>query len=245
MASIQFLGTAGGRFAVLSQIRQSGGLWLEDREVNIMIDPGPGSLVRCVEQRKQLKKLNAVLVSHRHLDHYNDAEIIIEGMTGGMKQRRGLLVAPAHTLPCISEYHRDFVKVSALKPGQEMKIGHVGIKALPTYLHDDALGFRFETKDGTITYTSDTGFSKELIPNYKDSEVLVLNVLCPNEYRMKKHLCVEDATHIIREAKPGKAVMQHFGFMLLKQDLDAIAREITQKTGVETIAAKDNITIEL
>jgi len=45
MKTLKFLGTAGARFAMLRQLRASGGLWLRWEDTNLLIDPGPGSLV--------------------------------------------------------------------------------------------------------------------------------------------------------------------------------------------------------
>ena len=42
---IKFLGTAGARFAVTRQIRKSGGIWLSLDNTNLLLDPGPGSLI--------------------------------------------------------------------------------------------------------------------------------------------------------------------------------------------------------
>jgi len=42
---IKFLGTAGARFVMIRQLRASGGLWVSANNKNILIDPGPGSIV--------------------------------------------------------------------------------------------------------------------------------------------------------------------------------------------------------
>lgn len=43
---IKFLGTAGARFVMIRQLRASGGLWVSANNKNILIDPGPGSIVQ-------------------------------------------------------------------------------------------------------------------------------------------------------------------------------------------------------
>ena len=54
MDYIKFLGTAGARFAVMRQIRKTGGIWLSLDNTKILIDPGPGSLVRCLSSKPPL-----------------------------------------------------------------------------------------------------------------------------------------------------------------------------------------------
>lgn len=245
MASIQFLGTGGGRFVILSQRRYTGGMWIEADGANFLVDPGPGALIRCLEFKKDLRKLDAILVSHNHLDHYNDAEICVEGMTAAMNKRRGFLMINENVSPYISEYHQSAVDVVKFSSAKEFKIAGVGIETLPTFDHDDAFGFKFHTKEGAITYSSDTNYDDSLINHYKDSKVLILNVLRPTEKKIHKHLCTGEAEKLIAGARPEKAVLQHFGMIILNIGPDNVARGITKKTGIETIAAKDGMVVEL
>ena len=41
---IKYLGTSGGRFSMIRQLRSTGGLWFRYGGVQGVIDPGPGSL---------------------------------------------------------------------------------------------------------------------------------------------------------------------------------------------------------
>ena len=142
MASITFLGTGGGRYVVLSQRRYSGGIWLE-LESRILVDPGPGALIRALQYKKKPNKLDAVFVSHRHLDHYSDAEVLIEALTEGTVKKRGFLVVEENTLSYISEYHRDLVEVIVPRAGQEFMIKDLRVQALPSYNHASSVGFKF------------------------------------------------------------------------------------------------------
>ena len=80
---IKFLGTAGARFVMIRQLRASVGLWLKSGSTHVLIDPGPGCLVRCSSVRPKLDPtgLNAIILTHRHLDHANDINVMIEAMT--------------------------------------------------------------------------------------------------------------------------------------------------------------------
>ena len=73
MAFLKFLGTAGARFVMIEQLRSSGGIWVSYKDTNVLIDPGPGSIVRCAASRPKLNptKLDGVILTHRHLDHSN------------------------------------------------------------------------------------------------------------------------------------------------------------------------------
>ena len=54
MNEIKFLGTAGARFVVSKQTRKSGGIWLNIDETKLLIDPGPGSLIRCLSSKPKI-----------------------------------------------------------------------------------------------------------------------------------------------------------------------------------------------
>ena len=100
MNKIKFLGTGGGRFVVSRQLRKSGGIWISIDDTNLILDPGPGSLVRILSSKPKLnpRNLDGIILSHRHLDHTNDVNIIIEAMTNGGFNKKGVLFTPKESL---------------------------------------------------------------------------------------------------------------------------------------------------
>ncbi|RLF48539.1 MAG: MBL fold metallo-hydrolase, partial [Thermoplasmata archaeon] len=92
MAEIRFLGTGGGRFATILQARATGGIYIEDGRTKLHIDPGPGALVQMKKYGINPMKIDALLISHCHPDHYVDAPVIIEAMSKGGKKKRGALL---------------------------------------------------------------------------------------------------------------------------------------------------------
>src|SRR5512136_2058093 len=97
---IKFLGTAGARFVMIRQLRSSGGLWINCEGTNVLIDPGPGSLVRCAQSRPKFDpaRLDAIILTHRHLDHSGDINVMIEAMTEGGFKKKGFVFCPADAL---------------------------------------------------------------------------------------------------------------------------------------------------
>src|SRR3990167_8899741 len=97
---IKFLGTAGARFVTIKQMRASGGIWISYEGTNVLIDPGPGSLVRCLDTAPKLdpSTLNAIILTHKHIDHSNDINIMIEAMTSGGTKKKGVVFLPGDML---------------------------------------------------------------------------------------------------------------------------------------------------
>ena len=77
---IIFLGTGGGG-KPLKQIRLTGGFRINSKSANIHVDPGPGALINSINANQNLFDLDVVIVSHTHIDHSNDAGLLIEAMS--------------------------------------------------------------------------------------------------------------------------------------------------------------------
>ena len=252
---ILFLGTGGGRFAMITQKRRTAGIRILGENLNLHLDPGPGALVYSVASGLSPEKINALLVSHCHLDHYTDAEVFIEAMTRGMTRKRGLLAASHSVLygnevcdPSISKYHQQMPeKVIEAKPGVKFQVGNLNVAVTEARHSDpDTVGFRFETEDvGDIAYTSDTEYFEGIGKYYKGVRLLILCVMRPAGKPWKGHMTTEDAIKIIEEAKPENAIITHFGMQMIFRGPRNEARLIENKTGVPTIAANDGMHIKI
>src|SRR2546430_12568085 len=89
---LTFMGTAGARFMVAKQLAASGGIYLEEGDTRLAMDPGPGAVVQYAKRKVDLGKLTGILLSHKHLDHSCDVNVMIEGMTDGGFKPRGTLL---------------------------------------------------------------------------------------------------------------------------------------------------------
>jgi len=250
-----FLGTGGGRFATITQKRRTGGIRILHDKTNIHLDPGPGALVYSIEAGLNPQKINGLLISHDHPDHYNDAEVIIEAMTKGMTKKKGTLAAAhsvlhgsEHLEPSISKYHQQMPEqVVDTKPGVSFNIENLHISAaLAQHTDPDAVGFRIETPTvGDIAYTSDSEYIEGIGQPYAGVRVLILCVLRPSGSPWKGHMTTNDAVKIVEEAKPEVAVLTHFGMQMIVKNPSNEAQLMQQQTGIPTIAATDGMHIRI
>ncbi len=247
--TLTFLGTGGGRMVVLSQLRQSGGMWLKLDSTNILVDPGPGCLVHCHRLGLKPRSLDAIVLSHRHLDHSSDINVMIEAMTYGGFKHRGLVLVPPDCLgddPVILGYLRGFTEITSISRGLEVKIKNVKVTFPLRNRHPvETYGSIYTFSSGKIGYIPDTLPFPGLAEAYKGLDYLVINVVRKRGDGRIAHLTIDSARDIIEEARPRTAILTHFGLQILKAGPEELCRMVTDKTGVRTLAAEDNLTLPL
>jgi len=251
---IKFLGTAGARFVVSKQLRSSAGLWCSLGGSNILIDPGPGTLQRCLSSRPRLdpESLDGIVLTHRHIDHSTDMNIMVEAMTSGTFNRKGKVYLPRDALdeePVLYRYLRKSVEeVVILKKGNSYKISENVVFATPvSHIHGvETYGLKFKTPGGTVSLIADTRPFTELAKAYR-SDIIILNVVLyqPVYHKEVQHLDLENAAELIRKINPRLAVLTHFGMTMLKQKPWELASRLSEETGVKVVAAYDGFKLEL
>ena len=248
---IKFLGTAGARFVMIKQLRASGGIWVTYKGTNVLIDPGPGSLVRCASSRPKLdpSKLDAIILTHRHLDHSGDINVMIEAMTEGGFKKRGIVFLPKDAIeadPVILGHTRQFPeKIEILEEGKAYKAGEFEFQTSMRHIHPvETYGIKFKLKHTSVSLLTDTKYFRELADFYK-TDILIICVVFFEPRPGIDHLNFSDVEALINEIKPKKAVLTHFGMTMLKAKPYLKAEELAKRSGIEVLAAYDGMTVEI
>ena len=249
-----FLGTGGGRYSTMYQVRSTGGMLIQHDGHNLHVDPGPGALTQMKRIRYDLTQTESLIVSHCHPDHYSDAESVIEGMTKGGWVRRGKVYGSRTVVegvgglgPCLSNYHKNIVSsIDVFEPGDVLDIDGMRVDILKADHSDPTnVGFMFHTPHGKVSYVSDTAYSDEIADQYIGSRIVILPVTTPSGNRIKYHMCTDDAIEFVRRVKPELAVFTHLGVVIIRRGVDDEAAMVEAAAGVRTVAARDLMTIDV
>jgi phosphoribosyl 1,2-cyclic phosphodiesterase len=263
MISVRFLGTGGARFVVAKQIRASGGMWFrfgpEPGEsagplTQIHVDPGPGALVRATSAVPPCDpaELDALVLSHKHLDHAGDINVMIEAMTTGGFRRRGAVLAPRDAFEgeaVIFPYAAKFVaerRYLEEKAGPYL-INDVELRTSVRHLHGvDTFGMHFLYRGTTVSYMPCGRFFDGLAEDYAahHPDVLIVNVLRYRDSMKVDHLNFDEARVVLQTVRPKVAVMTHFSTKMLEQRPERLARELEDELGFRVFAAYDGWTLD-
>ncbi len=244
-----FLGTAGARYVSFGFLRQAGGVWLNLSGVNVHVDPGPGAFVYLNKKGLSPDWLDAILITHRHLDHCADANHLIEAMTLGGKRKRGQLFCPSDALlkdPVILEFtRRNLSSVKLLSENFEAEIPPLKIGTLVKNIHGVETYSVFFENNLRVCFTSDTAYFDELSSACKGCDVLVVNLTLYRKVGNIPHLNVDDVIRLLKFSRPKIAILTHFGRTVLAKKPWEVASYIQKASSVRTLAAWDNMIFDL
>lgn len=252
---IKIFGTAGARVAQFKQMRASGGAWMRLADVNLLFDPGPGTLVHCWAGDRPLNpaQLDGILLSHRHLDHSNDFNVMVEAMVEGGFNPHGVAAAPTDALegnePVFFHYLRSNVdRIETLAPGKSFAVG--GVKVTTPIRHEhpvETYGFVFTANNINVSVVTDTRYFPALSDAYQGADLLILNVTFLKPFHGSKayHLSLEEIKPLINNIRPRLTLLTHFGTSILSGHPGQLAADLGEKLGARVEAAYDGIMIDL
>jgi phosphoribosyl 1,2-cyclic phosphodiesterase len=256
MVEIVFLGTGGGRFNLISQTRKTGGFRING-SLKIHIDPGPGALANSHFYGQEPRAWDLLIVTHNHIDHVNDAGLMIEAVSK-WNEKHGFLIASKSVIEGdekgdkgVAAYHLGKLEKHEIAvPGKQIKLRIRGksISILPTKVkHEDKTGFGFVLEmDGLlIGYTSDTEYFAGISEQYAGCDVLIANCLKPSEDGIPGHLYSDSTAKLFSEAAPKLGIISHLGMSMLKANPEKEAKKIGMLSGIKTVAAVDGMRLNL
>ncbi|WP_414838198.1 MBL fold metallo-hydrolase [Candidatus Nanosalina sp. VS9-1] len=246
---LQFLGTGGGRYVTGMQRRKTGGIVIKTDETQVHVDPGPGGLVNSHEFLEHPEETEAVLVTHAHMDHFNDAQAIIEMMVeaynnaGVLLANRTVLEGFGDLEKAISDYHQGLCgRVDTMKEGSTHEVGDLEIECQEMFHSDPkTIGFTVESSEKKIGFWTDTEFSGELVDLYSDCDTLVVFCSRPVDSATSSHTAVDEVPDIVEASDADTVILTHFGYKLLDEGVEEQKKWLEEKIDAKVVMAEDGM----
>lgn len=232
--------------------------WIETSKGSLLLDIGADAAHRMAQERLDWPNLDCIWISHFHLDHMGGLVPFLFGAKWAPQiegRTKPLRIFGPNGLRRIFEamnasnnynlLEQPFpVEIVEVGPGEDFEIlPRLAASTFSTPHTEESLAIRLKDEDSKLfVYTSDTGFSEDLIPFAKDADLLLMECSFRRNKPIQKHLELVDAMQLARECAPRKVVLTHLYPEWDGVDLVAEARPLWSG---ETIEAKDGLQLEI
>jgi len=239
--------------------RSSSAYWLETSGGSILLDCSATAIRRAIEEGFDWTMLDAIWISHFHLDHCGGLAPFLAGAKHAEQMKRREKPVRIFGGPGIRRLIDGFndvnnyklleqpfpLEIIEIEPLEKFEIIKGVMAVAMSTPHTDeshAIHIR-DTDDSTLVYTADTGFTETLAAFARKVDLLVIEASFPKDKPAPKHLELAEAMFIIRKAEPKRSVLTH-----LYPEWDSVdfEKEVLKfETRFEVIEAVDGLMITI
>ncbi len=243
-----FLGTGS---IIPTESRFSSGILLErEDKLRVLLDIGPGVIEKLRRIKVNPESIQAVLITHLHLDHVSDLLPLlkIKALTGG--ERLLILGSPrtGRWLDLMTTDRRLFGYLSDLRCRDVMEVHELwddclriatGVRVCSKPVeHFDGIAYRIELDDLSITYSGDTVPDQRLINLAEGSKILIHECSFPADKLRGKHTSAIDLLRIVAEVNPEILIITHL-YPEMEEDLPRFYETLSKVFSGRIYAPKD------
>jgi ribonuclease BN (tRNA processing enzyme) len=238
--------------------RSSSAHWLEAGGGTLLLDISGPAIHRMAEEGCDWANLDAVWVSHFHLDHVGGLAPFLFGTKHApqtRERRKPLTVfGPRGTEKLLRRFDEagDYelfkqpfpLEVREVSPRAEFEV-FAGLRAqtFSTPHTSESLAVRLTDADNTsLVYTSDTGYTEALADFARAADVFLLECSFFRSKPVKTHLELEDAMRLARLSGARRVMLAH---LYPEWDGVDIEAEAVKLWDGETIEARDGLRLEI
>jgi ribonuclease BN (tRNA processing enzyme) len=238
--------------------RSSSGFWLETERGTLLLDAGPDISHRMAQEELPWSTLDAIWVSHFHLDHLGGLGPFLFSIKWAPQTRdrrkpfrifgpRGLalLIKIINDANNYGLMEQPFpVEIVEVEAGQEFQIlSDARANTLATPHTRESLAIRITDANAkSLVYTSDTGFSEQLATFAQNAALLILECSFRKNKPVQTHLEFCDAMAVIKDSRPATALLTHF---YPEWDNCNLTAEAEGLWAGKTIEAVDGLSLEI
>ena len=231
--------------------------YLVHTDQTILVDFGPRTLMNLIKTGVNRHRINHILFSHFHADHFSDFitfffDAVIYAKYGGGYRDDLTLIGPKGTVQLLRSIMRSFPSFASAPFGVTLK--EVSQKAVMigdtrvvprtvTHVPDlSCVGYRIEHRGRSIVYSGDSQYCDALVRLCAGADVAVLDCSFPANRPGPAHLHAGQCGQVAREGGVGRLVLSHFYPIADRYDVKAQAGDEYQGT---ILKGKDLLTIRL
>ncbi|MFW9982389.1 MAG: MBL fold metallo-hydrolase [Candidatus Thorarchaeota archaeon] len=235
--------------------RVQSGILVEYNESRVLFDVGSGVLHRLAQREIDLKTLDAVFLSHFHIDHCSDFLTLIQSLWLSSYDRTLKLYAP----PFIREWSRGVndvafkylrekiaIETTVLKEDLVVHQGEIVVTNSPT-IHGsmDTRAFRIEHEGQILVISSDTAPCREIIELAKGCDVLVheCNWL-DGPHPEGVHTSPSELAQVAEKTNPGKLILTHVSPDVVANQ-KKVVEIVKRRTDAEVFIGEDHMVLDI
>lgn len=196
------------------------GYLFQNENFNLMLDCGHGAFAQ-LQKHIDFRKLNALVITHFHPDHYADIYAMRHAFSGAIrdKSRKDPLVvyAPSEPLNIFTEINnwRDVFVTIPIEDAmlRVNRFGNVQIDFFPTVHSIPTYGVGIKKGGKKFTYTSDAAWDNNLVQACLRSHTVLAEASLRDvdiAYTKKGHMTAKQAGFLGQQAQVEQLILTHF-----------------------------------
>ena len=224
----------------------------------MMLDFSASALHRLAQENLDWANLDAVWISHFHLDHCCGLPAYLFATRHApetQNRTKPLTIFGARGITKLLKLFDEAAGGKLFKQPFPVNVVEIeqrepfeivpGVRAiaLSTPHTNDSHAIRIEDASAALVYTSDTGFGKEIAAFSQGADLMIIESSFFKDKKVDIHLELAEAMYLIRKAHPKRAMLTHF---YAEWDQIDFEKEVAKFEPVsEVLEAKDGIRIEV
>lgn len=244
------LGSAGSHPGVA---RACSGYLVRSGDTHLLLDAGNGSTAN-LQRTTGFADLDAIVVSHRHVDHCVDLVGAYYAMKFGADA--GVRI-PLHGAPEVTDALATFMRrdsameltdvfdLHTVVGGDELAVGELRLTFADAVHPAPAVSTRIEHDGTSLVYSGDTAGGPELVELARGTDLFLCEATwagAPEDYPPGVHLTARGAARMAREAEVGRLVLTHIAGAT---DRDRVLSEASEVFDGPIELAEDLVTYAL
>lgn len=208
---------------------------VQERTNAILIDAGSGTLQKLAATGVGLEGVQALLLTHDHLDHFADVlPLLFSLYVPGVERVQPLrILATPQTHARIRAVQEafgswlkpaeDLVAYEEIEPGEAFECAGFDVRTVQPVHAEASIGYRLEATSGaSVVIPGDTGWTDALVPFVAGADLAIAECSVPDELSMPTHMSPGDLRRLVEHADPGALAIVHRYPSVLATDVESI-----------------------